>query len=262
MLRRASLALFTLALGFAIACGRQVTPSPTSNNNLAGTIQILFQVAGPLDFTNFNYWIVFNTSGQGGVPYAPSIPQGNYKNFSYAFLIGASSNATGTLLPILLQFYSIPGVTGIRTQQFNVNPSLTSLNPNFDGAGTQFQLVFTRSQLALPPPTSPTNTPVKPSSSPTPSPTPTGSAPPSSPPSPVSSATVPAQSTWFCNLFVTDANNHVLDALGLGPTDQSFTACTVNVNSSAQIVYNQPPEQSRPPNPSSQLAQLQIINTP
>jgi hypothetical protein len=248
MLRRASLALFVLALGFAVACGRQVTPSPTFNNNLAGTVTIKFRTAAPFDFTQFNYWIVFNTSGQGGEPYAPSLTQGNYKNYSYAFVIGASTGATGTLLPVLLQFYVVPGV-GIRTQQFNVNPSLTSL------------LIFARSQLALPPPTAPTNTP-NPGPTPTPSPSPTGTGGPTSAPSPVSSPTAQSQSTWFANLFITDANNRVLDALGLGPTDQSFTAGAFDVNSLNQIVYSQPAELNPPPNPASQLAGVEIDNTP
>jgi hypothetical protein len=266
MLRRASLALFVLALGLAVACGRQVTPSPTFNNNLAGTIQIKFRTVGPLDFTQFNYWIVFNTSGQGGEPYAPALQQCNAKNFSYVFVVGASTGGAGTVLPVLLQFYTIPGVCA-RTQPFNVNPSLTSLQPNSNGQGTEFTLTFARSQLALPPPTQPTGTPSpssSPSASPKPTPSPTGSAQPSSAPTPQSSPTAASQSTWFVNLFTTDNANppHVLDALGFGATDQTFSAGQFDVNSQDQLVWQQPTELNPPANSSAQLQGFELVNTP
>jgi hypothetical protein len=268
MLRRASIAFLVLALGFAVACGRQVTPSPNLSGTLAGTVQIKYRVSGPFDFSQFNYWIVFNTSGQGGMPYAPAITQGNYKNFSYAFVVGAISGGNSSVLPILYQFYFIPATGQVHVQQFNVNPSTTTFEPNSNGQGTEFTLIFARSQLALPPPTAPTPTPTaagtptaKPSSTPTPTPMPSNASP---GPTPVSSPTVASQSTWYVNLFTTDpANaNHVLDALGLGPTDQSFTAGTFNVNAPEDIVFNQPAELNPPPNPASQLTGVEIINTP
>jgi hypothetical protein len=266
MLRRASLALFVLALGLAVACGRQVTPSPTFNNNLAGTVQIKFRTTGSFDFTQFNYWIVFNTSGQGGEPYAAALHQGNDKNFSYAFVIGASTGGAGSVLPALLQFYSVPG-QGIRTQTFNVNPALTSFVPNSNGQGTEFTFTFARSQLALPPPTQPTNTPnptATPSAAPTPTPTSSGTGQPTSAPTPQSSPTAQSQSTWFVNLFTTDSSNppNVLDALGLGPQDQSFSSGSFNVNAPDDIVYSQPAELNPPPNSSAQLAGFELINNP
>jgi hypothetical protein len=264
MLRRASLAFFVLALGLAVACGRQVTPSPTFNNNLAGKILIKFRTVGSLDFTQFDYWIVFNTSGQGGEPYAAALQAGNDKNFSYAFVIGPQTGGAGTVLPALVQFYTIPGV-GPRFRTFTVNPSLTSLQPNSNGQGTEFTLTFARSQLALPPPTQPTGGPspsASPSASPTPSPT--GSVQPSSAPTPQSSPTAASQSTWFVNMFTTDSSNppHVLDALGLGATDQTFTAGQFDVNSPNDIPWQQPTELNPPSNSSAQLQGFELINTP
>jgi hypothetical protein len=262
MLRRASLAFFLIALGLAVACGRQVTPSPTFGS-LSGTLQIKFSVADSFDFTQFNYWMVFNTSGTGGEPYAPSLRQGNFKNFSYAFIVGAITGQQ-TVLPVLWQFYFIPATGQISHQQFNVNPATTNLQLNTDGTNTQFTLIFPRSQLALPPPTAPTPTasPVgtsKPTSSPTPAPT--GATP---GPTPVSSPTVSSQSTWCLNLFTTDNSTqfNVLDALGLGPTDQSFSSGCFDVNQPQDIVYQQPQELNPPPDASSQLASMEIINTP
>jgi len=263
MLRRASLAFFMLALVFAVACGRQVTPSPNLTGSLAGTVQIKYRAAAAFDFTQFNYWVVFNTSGQGGEPYAPALTQGNYKNFSYAFVAGAISGGAGTVQPILFQFYFIPATGQVHFQQFNVNPATTTLEPNTNGQGTEFTLIFARSQLALPPPTAPSPSPsAAGTSTPTPVPTPTPTGGGTSAPTPVSSPTVAAQSTWYVNLFTTSSNNVVLDALGLGPTDQSFTAGTFNVNSPVDIVFNQPAELNPPPNPAAQLSGVEIINTP
>ena len=263
MLRRASLVFFLVALGLAVACGRQVTPSPTFGA-LGGTLQIKFSVADSFDFTQFNYWMVFNTSGIGGEPYAPSLRQGNFKNFSYAFIVGAITGGQNTVLPVLWQFYFIPATGQISHQQFNVNPGTTNLELNTDGTDTQFTLIFPRSQLALPPPTAPTPIPSTGGTSPptpTPTPVPSGSTP---APTPVSSPTVASQSTWCLNLFTTDNSQqfNVLDALGLGPTDQSFSSGCFDVNKPQDIVYQQPQELNPPPDASSQLAAMEIINTP
>ncbi len=264
MLRRASLAFFLIALGLAVACGRQVTPSPTFGS-LGGTIQLKYSVADQFDFTQFNYWVVFNTSGSGGEPYAPALRQGNFKNFSYAFIVGAITGGTTSVLPVLWQFYFIPATGTISHQQFNVNPSTTNLQLNTDGQGTQFTLIFPRSELSLPPPTAPTPTPGNGGTSaptPTPTPVPSGSTP---APSPVSSPTVSSQSTWCINLFTTDntPQYNALDALGPnGPNDQSFSSGCFNVNEPQDIVYQQPQELNPPPDGSSQIAAIEIINSP
>ncbi len=142
--------------------------------------------------------------------------------------------------PILFQFYFISATGQVHFQQFNVNPATTTLEPNTNGQGTEFTLIFalaTRAAAAdrtVPVPSAAgTSTPT-----PVPTPTPTGGG--ASAPTPVSSPTVAAQSTWYVNLFTTSSNNVVLDALGLGPTDQSFTAGAFNVNSPEDVVFDPP----------------------
>ena len=273
MLRRASLALFVLALGLAVACGRQITPNPTSVGNLAGTVQLRFRTVAPVNFSQYNYFMVVNTSGNGQTPYASGFQNGQYSNFSYALVTGVSSGATNTVLPILLQYYLVPP-QAIRTQQFALNPGTTSLQLNTSTTAnySEFIVIFSRSQLSLP---SPTNT-SGPSPSPTPSPTmtptprgtptatPTASMTPiPSGPTPVSSPTTSSQSTWCVNLFTTNQTGAVVyDALGLGATDHSFNQGCFNVNTFEDMVYVQPPEQIPPQDPSSQLYGFELINNP
>ncbi|MBV9647088.1 MAG: hypothetical protein JO043_06480 [Candidatus Eremiobacteraeota bacterium] len=274
MLRRASLLLFLLAIGLAVACGRQVTPNPTFSN-LAGTLEIKFRTNALANFMQYNYFIAVNTSGNGQEPYAVGFQNRQFSNFSYAVVQGVNSAATGSVLPILLQYYLIPNVQQPRTQQFNLNPATTQLQLNTatTSAYSEFIVIFARSQLSLPSPTgtsgpTPSASPSgKPTPTPTPSPTGTGPTPTPTPlpsgPTPVASPTIPSQSTWCINLFITDANGvNVYDALGLGAQDHSFNQGCFDVNTPLDRVYRQPLEVAPPPDPSSQLYGFELINTP
>ena len=268
MLRRASLALFLLALGLAVACGRQVTPNPTFSN-LAGTLEIKFRTVAPANFSQYNYFIAVNTSGNGQEPYAIGFQNGQFKNFSYSVVQGVNSGLTGAVLPILLQYYVIPGTQTVHAQPFNLNPATTQFYPNSfsTNAYNEFIVIFSRSQLSLPSPTGTSGPSPSPSPTSKPTPTPTGPTPTPTPlpsgPTPVASPTIPSQSTWCINLFTTDANGiHVFDALGLGAQDQSFNQGCFDVNSAIDRVYNQPPEGAPPQDPATQLYGFELINTP
>jgi hypothetical protein len=267
MLRRASLALFVLAIGLAVACGRQVTPNPTTAG-FPGTLELKFRTVATANFSLYNYFLVVNTSGNGQEPYVSGFQNGQYANFSYAVVTGVSSGATNTVLPILVQYYVIPPTT-VRTLQFNLNPATTQLllDTTTSSAYNEFTLIFARSQLSLPSPTQtsgPTPSPTPTHRGPTPSPTPipTGAGTPA--PTPVSSPTTTAQSTWCINLFTTAGPPTFvpLDALGLGVTDHSFNQGCFDVNQSVDRVYVQPPEFAPPQDPSSQLYGFELINSP
>jgi hypothetical protein len=268
MLRRASLALFVLAVALAVACGRQVTPNPTFSN-LSGTLEIKFRTVNTANFSLYNYIIAVNTSGNGQEPYAIGFQNGQYANFSYSIVQGVNSAATGAVLPILLQYYLIPGTQRPRTQQFNLNPATTQLytDSSTNSAYNEFIVIFARSQLSLPSPTNTSGPSPSPSPSAKPTPTPTGPTPTPTPlpsgPTPVASPTIPSQSTWCINLFTTGPNGTpVYDALGLGNQDHSFNQGCFDVNTFVDKVYVQPPEQIPPQDPSSQLYGFELINTP
>jgi hypothetical protein len=254
MLRRATAASATLALAaLAVACGRQVTPEPTTNGNLTGKMAITFRTNGPLDFTNVEYQIVINTCGTGE-PY-PNPKTTSYQNYSYIFQIGQNAG-NQALIPQLFQIVLVQGSSsGLTEEAVPGNGSLESLQYNFNGQPNQFQLVFDRAQLANPlgvaqpcpgqtqvtpspsasatsaaspspsagvsPGASPSVTPsagVTPSPSPSPSPSPAGN--PGTTPTPY--ATTPAQANWYINFF-TVQNQVVQDSLGSGgPSDTSY----------------------------------------
>lgn len=191
---------------------------------------INFNVAGTLDFSNFNYVIVFNTNPQPGnptnMPYANAFLTGTYNNFSYAFAIGASYGGL-TALPVLLQYYLVPGQTNLSARQVAVNPSLTSFQPNSNGQGSQFTLIFDRMQFNLPSPYTPSPSPspsVSPTPSPTPTPTPTatGKPTPTPSPSPSPSPTVLYGNPWYINFFTLNKTGVPVDALGTGANDNTY----------------------------------------
>jgi len=262
MLRRASLALFVIALGLAVACGRQVTPNPTFKG-VPGTVLLKFRTVAQANFNSYNYFVVVNTSGDGLEPYASGFQLGQFKDFSYGIVSGASFGGLNTVLPSLIQYY-FPQANVPRYRVLTFNPASTQLELNTatTSSYSEFTIIFARSQLSLPLPSA--TTPPPPTSTPkgaTPTPTPTGAA---TGPTPVASPTIPSQSTWCINLFTTNwpSANVVYDAMGFGANDHSFTGGCFDVNTYEDIVVNQPFENNPPTDPASQLAGFEIINTP
>ncbi|HTX60443.1 MAG TPA: hypothetical protein VMH02_12315, partial [Verrucomicrobiae bacterium] len=168
-----------LAIVAAASCGQQVTPNPPglgAGGNDPGYISVKFDVAAPFDFSNFEYWIVFNTSGNGGTPYANTQFNGGFLNYSFAWFVGGRFGTVQSP-PVLLQYYLTPGsTTNVGTQQIVVPLNLATLTLNSNGQNSQFTLLFSRTLFDRPPIGSPTPSPtasptVLPSgSTPTPSP--------------------------------------------------------------------------------------------
>jgi hypothetical protein len=285
MLRRASSAAFALALVLVAACGHQVTPSPTSlNSDLAGHIQVKFQVNGTLDFSNVVYVIAIDSCGTG-VPY-PNAFATSYNSYTFAFLVGGGFGSTA--LPLLYQYYVNPNSSGNLTKLpvNNLNPSTTQFNPNYNGTGSEFEFTFLRSdidnplQIPLPcpnstplPSSSPTSTPtptptVTAGASPTPtaaaSPTASGATPSPSPtPTPTATAFSPYLTNWTFNLMTFSPQQVPLDSLGYGgPTDNTFGG--IVVNTLAQVSPNsfRSTPQSIPQNPSAYIVYGEVDNYP
>jgi hypothetical protein len=268
MVRRITLALlmFTLTLP---ACGRQVTglqtgTSQPASNGLAGEMEIKFRTFGPMDFSNVNYVIVFNTSGVGGEPYA-NVFATTGCNYSFAFAVGPSyGNATASLFQIFIP----PGSTRLAFNQVTLSPGTTNLSLNANGQNTEFDLTFARSQFNVPAPVSGSVNPCgNTASAPTavPSPSPSGASSPapgaSAGATPVPSPTAPAQAVWYINFFTTSTGGAPLDALGFGVNDTSFSLpVDVSTNVDQQIF-----RQAGVTPPSSQSAFIaggEIINVP
>jgi hypothetical protein len=134
VLRRCAIVTFVLALLLVVACGRQITPNPTTSN-LAGKIDLRFRVNGTLAFSTYDYQVVINACG-GGVPY-PSPGNNSYKNYTYTFNVGTSPFGVLTVYPILLQYKLTTGTTGLTPLRVPPNPSYESLNTNSNGLGSR-----------------------------------------------------------------------------------------------------------------------------
>ena len=230
-----------------------------------------FRVQGVFDFSNYSYAIVFNTSGQGGTPYANTFLAG-FSNYSFGWFVGG---AYGTVQspPVLVQYYLTPGsTTTVGTQQIVVPLQQATLTLNSNGQNSEFTLLFTRTLLDRPPigQATPTPTP-SPSPSPSPSPTASGVTPgPSPSPSPSSGSScsngqyVYICSQWFVNFFVLDRNGVPLDALGINGRNDTSYSLPLPTNQFFDYVQQltKPAGALNNGNPNASIAGGEIISNP
>jgi hypothetical protein len=195
MFRRVIAPAFALILALN-GCGREVTPS-TNTALVSGTMLVRFNTVGLLDFANYRYAIIFNTSGNGQEPYANAYLT-SFLNYSFVWIVGAQNGAS--VSATLDQIFPISN--GLGEIGVSVPPSSVQLNTNSNGQNTQFTLQFDRALFFTPVPTS-TPTPIA--------------------VDPTAVPTTASQNLWNINVFTIDANNNILDAGGLGPNDTSFT---------------------------------------
>lgn len=147
---------------------------------------IKFRTASTMDFKNVLYTIVFNTSGNGQMPYANGYNTG-YANYSFIMVVDGTN---GTLQTYVKQVLVVSGQVTTRTLT-NYAPNQLVPNYNSNGQGTEFSLDFDRNILY---------------GLQTPGPT-----------------TVPGQQTWYVNFITTDTKGIPLDTLGPnGVQDTSF----------------------------------------
>ena len=276
MLRKLIFVVSAVALTL-VACGRQVTPDRTGTSNqglLPGQMQIKFNTAGAMNFSNVWYVLAFNTSGTGGEPYAINgNPNQNWLDFSFEIII---SQAQGQLSPqaTLVQFLSQPGVGGgtLKVPRFPLpyTPQQLQLNPNCNGQQTQICVTIDRAlfsglaQATAPPTTSPS---ASPSGSPTASPSSSPTATPTS---------QPFSNVWYINWFTVNPSSsptnpgQVIDAPGPnGPTDVTWVPenpASHNYNITTQIdaPWNAvpPPGWPQVALPAAQISGGEVLNNP
>lgn len=274
MLRRAAVATFVSAILLVVACGRQITPEPSSSN-LAGHVVVRFRVSGPLAFTKYDYQILIDTCGQG-VPY-PNPAVNSYNNYGYSINVGASPFGVATVYPVLIQYLHTTGSGGLSPQQIPLSPSLVSLETNSNGQGNEFEVIFDREYLDNPLGVAqpcPTFTQPPASTDRAAIPQVAAGAPPLAKPAeriarvtavrpqaaastaPAPQATLPIQSTWTMNFVVLTAPPATpLDSLGVGgPTDVSYGGIVVDTQSLQQLPVTKIPDGQGPPtDPSAQI---------
>jgi hypothetical protein len=263
MNRRLGFAVLVIAMVVA-ACGRQVTGLNTPNGGsiASGTMLIRVNVAGTLDFNNYKYLIVFNTSGTGGEPLPQAYANG-FQNYSYSLLFAAPTGSQGVQAPLaqLLQYYLNPGTTsGLQTYNVIIPVQSLQFTPNENGLGSQFQVQFERQLLDQPSVTgsaAPAGSPVA-----SPSPSPGTTAAPKASATPAALPTNASQVNWYINFIVTDSSGVPVDSMGTGgATDTSYTL-EVNTSQAQTINYTKPAGAVVPSSPNEQLTGFSLINQP
>jgi hypothetical protein len=199
-------------------------------------MQVKFTTAQPMDFTNVQYVVMFNTSTSGGMPYANGY-QTNYANYSFALVVGGNGTTSSVQV---IQYVRNTGVGGGQVASpvnLPYTPQQLQANLNSNGQNTQFTITFDRRLF---------NGIVA-----TPSPVP-GANP----------------NLWYINWFTTNGSGQPIDAPGLGgPQDQTFTFPTTGLpGSDISTSFDQqfsanagwPQVTSR----SAQIAAGEVINAP
>ena len=128
------------------ACGGTAANPPAAGafGPSPGYMLIAFDVAAPVNFAKYRYEIVFNTSGNGLTPEAPTNSvESDFASYSYT--LEAGGGGVGTLgvyhyltpagCPACFPFYV----------QLLTTPSQLQYVPDSNGAGTEFTILLQRS---------------------------------------------------------------------------------------------------------------------
>jgi hypothetical protein len=227
------IALLAMAVIVA-ACGRQVTPNPPglgAGGAPPGYVAIFFSVQSPFNFSNYQYMVVFNTSGDGVTPSTDTV-QTNWAGYKDALIALGNGGASSAEY---VQFISPKTGKGPPTWFTpHTTPQQLSYNANANGSGTQFSMLVLKSIL-------------KPYASPSPSP----SASPSN--------------VWTFNAFTTapggsQGNWYFEDSLGRGgPIDPQFVSPRLCMTEPFDNTYY---AQATTSDPSDQIYTLELANNP
>ena len=232
MIRRVSFVTGSVAALMASACGRQVTPNRAGvgpGGLQSGFMSVKFRVQSAFNFSSDSYAIVFNTSGSGVTP-LPQTFSNNFAGYSMAIVVGG----VGGSVQAQAYYYYRPNTTSQIPVLYPIGatPQQLIFQPNTNGQGTEFTVIFDRVLALFSATTTPTPSPsasasASPSASPSTSPS----------PSPTSSG-VAVANLWNFNFFVLggqQANYQpqgtILDSLGQGgPNDNTYTSPQLDVS--------------------------------
>jgi hypothetical protein len=146
MIRKLGFVLVLLTAVTIVACGRQVTPNPPGigpGGAPEGYMSVFFDVSGQFNFSNYQYWIVFNTSGNGLTPGTQPFLN-NWAAYSEAIEVAGNGGST---FARAVQFVKNPTNPHIPPAFITLptTPQQLQYNANSNGTGTEFNVIFQRS---------------------------------------------------------------------------------------------------------------------
>ena len=234
MIRRLSFGFIVVAVTAVIvaACGRQVTPNPPGlgpGGAPPGYMAIFFNTQAPFNFTNYQYMLVFNTTGSGVTPSTDTL-QTNWAGYSFATV--ARGNGVSTYAQAVQFLRNANPHIPPAWLPLGTTPNQFSYNLNANGTGTEFSIL---AQTAIF----------------------TGIASPSPSPSP--------SNIWTFNAFVTQANNQgqwlFVDSMGAGgPVDPQFISPKLNMLQCFDNTYTALDSQIT--DPAAEITTIEIANNP
>ena len=231
MVHRIGFVITVIAALLAIACGRQVTPNPEGlgpGGAPPGYIAVFFNTQAAFNFSNYKYFVVFNTTGNGVTPSTDTV-QTNWAGYSYALIAlgnGISTYAEPVMFRVSPSNPHIPPYW----QVLYPTPQQFSYNFNANGTGSEFSILAQKRVLA----------------SPMPSPSPTSN-------------------VWTFNAFTAQATNQgpwtFYDSMGAGgPTDPQYVSPKLNMLQCFDNTYFA--SNFVPPDPAAQIVSVEIANNP
>lgn len=227
--------VFASVAGAALAiaaCGRQVTPNPAglgAGGAPPGYLAVFFSVAQPFNFSQYQYFLVFNTSGNGLTPSTDTI-QTNWAGYSYS-LIALGNGVSTYAEPVQFRFSPSNPHIPPAWLRLLTTPQQFSYNLDANGTGTEFSILSQKRVLY----------------SPMPSPSPTSN-------------------VWTFNAFVAQASSlgtwTFYDSMGAGgPTDPQFVSPKLCMTEAFDNTYY-PQGNFAPPDPTAQIVSIEIANNP
>lgn len=219
------------------ACGRQVTPNPPglgAGGAPPGYMAVRFDVNSTLNFSNNEYMFVFNTAGTGQTPSTDTV-QTNWAGYSFALVALGRAGVAGAE-PVQFVPQRNPKAPPV-WHPLGSTPQQFSFNPNSNGLGTEFSMLFQQSVLA-------------------------GMVTPSPSPSPSSTPRPPYAQSWLFNAFVTQPGASggewlFLDSMGAGgPGDPQYVSPSLCITEPFDNTYYAQGTQHQ------QLVSVEIANNP
>lgn len=221
---------------FASACGRQVTPNPPGlgpGGTPKGYLAIFFTTSAAFNFSQYQYMVVFNTTGSGVTPSTDTY-QTNWAGYSFALMAlggGSGSYAKAYYFVHGSNPHAPPGWLPLGT-----NPQTLSYNLDANGANTEFDILAQRRIFDYNP-------------SPSPSPSPTAS----------------PSNLWTFNAFVAQAQPsgkwYFYDSMGAGgPIDPQYVSPKLCMTEQFDNTYYA--QDMHISDPSAQIVTVEIANNP
>ncbi len=239
MIRKLSFGFVIVTAFIVAACGRQVTPNPPGlgpGGAPPGYMSVVFDIAGTFNFSNYQYWVVFNTTGNN---ITPSVEPFNNNWAGYSFAVEVAGNGV-TSYAVPVEFVRSTAAPHAQPyfQRLVTTPHQFQYLPNSNGTSSEFTVLFQRNVFS-------------------------GIATPTPGPSPTSSAQ-PFANTWYFNAFTTQTNGlgqlTFMDSLGAGgPVLPDFVSPALNIRTTFQL-----PEYAlfsgQQMDPNAQISQVTISN--